>query len=381
MSRESSLDIIESCLNKIYTVRKKVLVNKSRRYEEEIQQKKNSPSKTSENLINQSMIRSNEVSRNKNDDNIDDEGDVGYEDERLIKELKESYQAFNPQGIKPTPEVTTTKGGGNNSSNSSNNNNIDEQKLKEIYEFRSELEGLISGSKGKNYDEQQIEETCNYLLDKYLTNKLDLAQPTPQVAMIKQSISNVIEEIASSGTLSSNAVLKFAKSTPKSNISLFNDTARNSSLTNIVRVSSGEQSSSDNEEEAKALKKKVKSGLSVKFSSENVSEEGKRNSTPDLDVPAVMVVPTSTRKQAAEKAKSTPGIAIPAEEMKSMNSSVPEEDPADRKSIEKSKIKQQYESYMNAKKKAQAEAQQIQQYENLTSDIKSVLESIQKNAS
>lgn len=165
------MDLIESCLDNIYKARKAQLMARTRKYNRKLAQQSNRVHSPQKKALKKYTL------------NVD--GDDDIDDEVMIKQLTSKFIA---------PPVAPI----DYSNSSSKANDLSDIEPQIIFEqFYADFEAATSVEQGaSNMAEEQVEEICNSLIEKYLSNGLDLVPQTQEVCLIKQSISKMIEEFA-----------------------------------------------------------------------------------------------------------------------------------------------------------------------------------------
>lgn len=317
--KELSVDLIESCLNQIYKIRKAQLSHRTQRHQERIMKQQK--------VINAKYDLTIKAKEEEEEEDGEDE-----ENEEIVKQLSTKSTAPLPPS-KATAAPTY----------------VDSGKAQEIFQaFCNEHE---HASKSISSD-QELEDACNYLVEKYLTGQFDKMKSSAEVSQLKLTISKMIEDLASNGVIQEEekaVVVEETFSKPVVGNLLSNKSSKGLGKDKSMHIPDSNTYSASSK--AIASKKQVKQSKAT-----------------TLDHP---ISPTKTN----------PSTAIVVAEKPSPSKTAATA--ADRKTNEKTKIKQQYEAYVNLKKKylEHEDHKAIADYEQLNNDIQSVLSSIQAKPS
>jgi hypothetical protein len=160
-SETTTLDLIESCLDDIYRIRSRSLLTRSKHYRESQQRQQQQQQLNSPDARKFSSVSSNLKSHEESDDDEEDDEDV-----KIVDSL----------ASKRAPEENVS--------------------LDAIYDdFQKEYSDAISSAETMTDDE--FEDLCSYLIEKYFSQKLDKLPVNPQVSSLKKLISSAIEQLAS----------------------------------------------------------------------------------------------------------------------------------------------------------------------------------------
>ena len=215
-SKNNSIDLIEDCLNHIYRSRKKNLLEKARKFNEKYEEKKNPQKKDNPFLSNNDPAEIDELSHTsingkeresvklteKTDeleveDHISPRGinkknkksDIDEKEE--IRILQSITTQFKAPDLKPMPF---------NKYKSITSSEHDPVAESIFNEFSIELQKWMAAN--QTADDEVRGEYADFLIDKYLARKLDLFESSPKIASIRKTISQVVEQFASSAELS-----------------------------------------------------------------------------------------------------------------------------------------------------------------------------------
>jgi hypothetical protein len=160
-SETTTLDLIESCLDDIYRIRSRSLLTRSKHYRESQQRQQQQQQLNSPDHRKFSSVSSNLKSHEESDDEDEDDEDV-----KIVDSL----------ASKRAPDENVS--------------------LDSIYDdFQKEYSDAISSAETMTDDE--FEDLCSYLIEKYFSQKLDKLPVNPQVSSLKKLISSSIEQLAS----------------------------------------------------------------------------------------------------------------------------------------------------------------------------------------
>jgi hypothetical protein len=321
--KELSVDLIESCLNQIYKIRKAQLSHRTQKHQERI-------------LRQQKVINAKYDLTIKPKQEEEEEDEEDEENEELVKQMStKSTAPLPPSKVNAAPTY------------------VDSGKAREIFEaFCKEHE---SASQSITSD-QELEDACNYFVEKYLTEQFDKMKPSAEVSKLKMTISKMIEDLASNGVIHKEeekvALVEETFSKPVVGKLLSNKSSKGLDKSAHIPDSNTYSASS------KAIAGKEQSKSSK---SDHDSKASTSNSPTKSNPSTTMVVAEKPSPSNKTTTGPTPTTA------------------ADRKAGEKTKIKQQYEAYISLKKKylEHEDHKVIADYEQLNNDIQNVLASIQ----
>eukprot|EP01040_Poterioochromonas_malhamensis_P004621 gene4621-4952_t len=374
---ESTLDLLESCLQNIYRIRTNSLMARSKEYKETFRRQQSE--------VNPLVQKVTEVTKG----NPEEE-----EEAHLIQQLALKL----PKPHIPSPPKASTiekekkKKPINDESNKASTDEYEKQAQAMYEEFVTEFQDIQaelqqfraslakrkkSGSEDENDDEEdedadaeeeKIEQLCNYLIDKYL-DKLDTFPASVEVSNIKRSISSMVEELASS---------QLSSLPPSSAAS--SKRASTASTKGESRVGSSE--GGESMKEVKGILKTKK----VSFNDDKVIAP--TTEPPATKIGSKPIAPSSNAL--GMKANSSNESVKPSNDHKKKtageskavsNTTKPNKDtePVSKEEAERKKIREQYEKFMNLKKNVvnHEDNSKIEEYEKLNQEIQDVLSSVQ----
>lgn len=187
-TQESSLSIIEDCLQQIYDVRKSALAARIRKFEHkrerDLVSKGYSPAAFAHNDGRRLNIH--------NEHEVEEEEDM-TEDKKMLDELAGTF--VPPPVTHQVPSIQTKES--------------DDASADELFRgFCLEMKTGIQKCSENDMDEDLRADYCDYLVDKYLSNSLDALSSTLIVSSIRRIVASVIEEFASTGSVSNTDVLE-----------------------------------------------------------------------------------------------------------------------------------------------------------------------------
>lgn len=316
--KELSVDLIESCLNQIYKIRKSQLSHRTQKHQDKI-------------LKQQKVINAKYDLTIKPKDDVEEEDEEDEENEQLVKQLSSKSSA-------PPPPAKVSSGP----------TYVDSGKAHEIFDaFCNEYDQV---SKSIESDED-LEEACNYLVDSYLTQQFDRMKPSAEVSKLKMTMSKMIEDLASNGV--NNAQIEESKT------AIIEDTFTKPAVGKLLNTSKSTKGSEKTTPIPKGDTYSTSSkAIAGKEPTKPAKHQQEHSSPSKSNTNATTTASPNTTKSSATASGATA---------------------TDRKNSEKTKIKQQYEAYMNLKKKylEHEDHKVIADYEQLNNDIQNVLASIQ----
>lgn len=207
-------------------------------------------------------------------------------------------------------------------------------------DFRTELQAWWNDKKNllNRQDEERRAAFSDYLTDKFMCKKLDPLPPSRVVTSVRKELSRIVEEFCSVGSLPDNF---------------------DSIVFEIGDSKQAERTMRETEDVANAVKLKTLRQIDQSNNNDASDANSLSSSAGGGSIPGERDV---TKKNQGNQGKKT--IQMSAEE---------------KKALERAKIKEQYESYMKLKSNLAAEVDSkiAKQYEDLSSDINSLLTSIQ----
>lgn len=177
--QETTLSMIEDCLDHIYTVRKRALKHKQVKNNQNIQQRKQE--------LEGSALHSPLVQvRGRPLHMADPEDDEDDKDRHeLVKEM--SVKLKTPSAIAPAPPAPKAL----HAKGASKKTPLDAQTL--LDDFLKVFNVMVDEAE----DDDELDDDCDMLTEKYFTNGLDLLPAGPEVSAAKKKISALIEDLAS----------------------------------------------------------------------------------------------------------------------------------------------------------------------------------------
>lgn len=409
MSKVNSLDLVESCLLQIYTCRKKILHRKVANASLQIEARK------------QQQQRLHQNAQTANDFHIDT-NDEDEENEMLVKSIVASYPA--PQPLSPK-KPSSVQSSARPVSQTLNQSRV-KMTIAELEALRKEFNVEATDVERKILSDANadVEGFVGYLLDKYLTNRLDLVEPSLEVGEMKQVIALRVEELA---------CLE-----PPAVSTINSDTNANDTSVPAVNSSTQQQKSKNSKvidvNDSAALKSKLRSmrqkggGMHSKSAPSLATREADNVAalSSDEEDAKPEAIPSPLVQQGKQPSLKKPGssggkkvtfvfvdpadnnstVTAPANKSNpwNENSATPEPNtvssavsgtfdeaappiraftPATsaKKAAqqEKLRIKEQYEKYMKSKATQQENSSEMHARESLTADIQSVLDSLRGN--
>lgn len=376
---ESTLDLLESCLQNIYRIRTNSLMARSKEYKETFRRQQSE--------VNPLVQKVTEVTKG----NPEEE-----EEAHLIQQL--ALKLPKPHIPSPPKASTIEKEKKKKTRDESSKSSTDEYEKQaqvmyeefvtefqdiqaELQQFRASLaKRKKSGSEDENDDEEdedadaeeeKIEQLCNYLIDKYL-DKLDSFPASVEVSNVKRSISSMVEELASS---------QLSSLPPSSAAS----SKRASTASTKGESRGGSSEGGESMKEVKGILKTKK----VSFNDDKVVAP--TTEPPATKIGSKPIAPSSSTfgmkayssnesvKPSNENKKKTAGESNP--KVVTSNTTPPNKDtkPVSKEEAERKKIREQYEKFMNLKKNVvnHEDNSKIEEYEKLNQEIQDVLSSVQ----
>jgi len=342
--RETSIDILEESLNQIHRSRKAALTARVRQTTLRIERRK------------QHALRQGRVPKRRE---YDEEGDGQDIDQQLMEEFSAQFSAA-PKPSAPPPEVKnnlspSTKGGqggggkkkvgeqispqlfrGTGAFDTTEGHHDDLAAASVFSDFRAELQAWWNDKKNllHRQDEERRAAFSDYLTEKFMCKKLDPLPPSRVVTSVRKELSRIVEQFCSVGTLPDNF---------------------DSIIFEIGDTKQAEKIMRETGEVATAVKLKTLKQIDESNNLAAVESDTFNSDATGGDEEGY----SRPKNNQAKKA-----IAMSAEE---------------KKALERAKIKEQYESYMKLKSNigADVDSKIAKQYEDLSSDINSLLSSIQ----
>lgn len=152
---ETTLDLVESCLQDVYRIRKSSLITRSKQYREKMVRQQSDVTPLVQKVFDKSLMVEDE------DENADEES---------VKLMEFMSKTISKSTSNPDLEAV-------------------------FNEFCEELKSLNT-SNNNLADEEELESACTYLIEKYFTDNLDKLPPSSELSVIKRKISSAIEELA-----------------------------------------------------------------------------------------------------------------------------------------------------------------------------------------
>lgn len=323
-----TLELLQECLDSVHRTRKASLASRQKAYEARCIRRKEH-----QQALSRLALRSN--ARGAFD------GEIGDEDDNEL--LEEFSTQFNSE---PLPSPAKANGSNSISSkdkdkspilrgntqtfNSLNAMSDDINSAKIFEEFKIELQEWWHNplNQTKRQDEEVRCEYSDYLTDKYMCKKLDPLPPSRTISAVRKEISKIIDTFAGEGYLPSN-------------------------FSEIVFKIEDDESvgPAGNAATAALLASEIRSKMQTSIAPPNLHAES-----------GGMIDSTGSSNDINSKAK-------PANVT----------DKGKKKEMEKARVKAQYEAYMKIKSNSvvKVDMQKQKEYEDLNSDIRSLISSIQ----
>jgi hypothetical protein len=331
-SKPNSIDLIEECLDQIYKCRKSALLARARKFKEKEDRIRSSNNGIGGNARHQFV-------RETTNYEYDDVDDDLIDDNEQLKELSVKFSAPPPKPLSNRTSTPYTKAD-LNQFDSAPPDECDLIAESAFAEFSLEITTWLNNhSKDVVGDDDIRSEFADQMVHSYLSSNLDRLPSSKRVTEIRKLIANTIEDFVSSGAIKLN--ITSLKQTNNMTRTLSQGT-----IPTVTNTQSAAQTSNSGNGKNK-----------VTFVAPNNTQNNNTNGSKSTQ-PAVTVVETPSTAPVIQKVK-------PA---------------ADDKTLEKKKIKAQYEQFMNMKKKTDThpDNETLQQYTDLNDDIQSLLSSLQK---
>ena len=356
---EGTLDLLTDLLDTIHRSRQSILAARGRKYQARLERRK-------ERAKLASRVRLGD------DDDFVDETTAEADDERLLEELASQFSApprasvappslssssssssSISSGIKPE-SAAIFQGNSDKGFDSATDLKYDLEAAHVFEDFRIEVQKWFGDNSLRRKDTDARGDFADYLVNKYLSKRLDPLPPSKTVTTVRRAISKIVEDVGSATDLS----LDFAETAFK---------ISGEGLGVVVGgVGSGGGEVLPGGSAAKSAATDDKNAQTIKAAALAATKAAS----------SVAADPALKKKAAAGGAGAGggKGPAVPAA------SAAPKMSDAEKREAEKQRIKEQYEGYMKLKNQTEAHPDQAKakEYEALENDIKSLLTTLQK---
>lgn len=346
--QETTLGLVEECLEHIYTIRRRALQHRKAHNESLVNQRRQelTDSPIHSPLVKLRRNSSSSLLLSKGPEQDMQEEEESQERQKLVRQL--STKLKGPAAVvappPPSSKMFAMKGGFQKKTTPVQ----DAQAL--LAEFMKEFEALVEEAE----EDDEFEEDCDRLTERFFTEGLDRLPSCAEVTTVKKKISAMIEDLASGN------VLPYRKKSEEKRLKQQQEEAEEEAK---------KKATNNTATAGRPPLKKVKSvtfmGIDDDDDKDGKASSSKRKSGGSVSDPALDVSEASSQRGPKTKVNN--------------NDVTDNKSSYDRVQTEKERIKNQYEAYMKLKRRndQQKESEKVVEYERLNEEIKGVLQTIQ----